>query len=63
MDRVLATKAVVHVDDFAAEPSYTERRNPPMVVAVELGGARTGLVIPMLKDNELIGVFTLMSLH
>ena len=60
MDRVLATKAVVHVEDFAAEPSYTERRNPPMVVAVELGGARTGLVIPMLKDNELIGVFTLM---
>ena len=60
MDRLLAAKAVVHVEDFAAEPSYTARRNPAMVVAVELGGARTGLMIPMSKDNELIGVFSLM---
>ena len=60
MDRLLATKAVVHVQDFAKEASYLKRRNPPMVVAVEQGGARTGLFVPMLKDDALIGAFTLM---
>ena len=29
------------------------------VAAVELGGTRTALVVPMLKENELIGAFTL----
>jgi GAF domain-containing protein len=29
------------------------------VAAVELGGVRTSLSVPMLKENELIGAFTL----
>ena len=42
----------------AAEQAYIEDRDPPAVAAVELGGVRTILAVPMLKDNELIGAFT-----
>src|SRR6516162_8091608 len=31
------------------EPSYTEQRRPEYVAAVELGGVRTLIVVPMLK--------------
>jgi signal transduction histidine kinase len=53
-----ATKTVVHVADLATEEAYTERRDPSYVAAVELGSVRTFLAVPMLKENELIGVFT-----
>ena len=52
--RVARTKQPVHVVDFATERAYIER-NPLAIAAVELGGVRTLLVVPMLKDNELIG--------
>ena len=57
--RMVATKGVVHVADLAADPGYIERRFPATVDAVELGGVRTVLAVPMLKENELIGAFTL----
>jgi class 3 adenylate cyclase/putative methionine-R-sulfoxide reductase with GAF domain len=56
--RVVSSKTVVHVADAAAEPAYIER-NPAIVAAVELGGARTVVFVPMLKDDELVGVFSL----
>jgi GAF domain-containing protein len=52
--RMLATKGVVHIADLALEQAYIER-NPATVAAVELGGVRTYLGVPMLRDNELIG--------
>jgi GAF domain-containing protein len=52
--RMLATKVAVHAADLAAEEGYT-RRNPDFVTAVELGGIRTVLAVPMLKENESIG--------
>jgi GAF domain-containing protein len=51
---MMATKTVVHISDAAKEQGYLERR-PEMVAAVDLGGGRTLLVVPMLKDNEPIG--------
>ena len=54
--RMLATKTTVHVTDVAAEPIYTEERDPAIVTAVEIGGVRTLLAVPMLKESELIGV-------
>ena len=59
LGRMVATKAVVHVVDAAKEPGYAEVRDAPSVAAVELGGVRTALYVPMLKENELVGAFTL----
>ena len=53
--RMVATKAVVQVADLAAEQRYIDRRDPAIVAAVELGGIRTFVAVPMLKENELIG--------
>ena len=52
--RLVVTKQILHVDDVAALPGYLER-DPQIVEPVELGGIRTCLVIPMLKDANLIG--------
>src|SRR5208282_1224807 len=57
--RTIATKTAVHVADLAAEQAYVEQRDPSYVAAVELGGVRTFLAVPMLKENDLIGLFTL----
>jgi GAF domain-containing protein len=53
---LMATKTVVHVADLAAEQGYIERR-PEYVAAVEAGGVRTYVAVPMLNGDELIGVF------
>ena len=56
--RMVATKAVIHVTDLAAEQAYIKDRVSPAVAAVELGGVRTILAVPMLNKSELIGSFT-----
>ena len=48
--RVLQTKQVVQIEDASADQGYTER-DPMRVSAVELGGVRTLLDVPMLKDR------------
>src|SRR5947209_2252627 len=53
---LMATKTVVHVADLAAEQGYIEGRRA-YVTPVESGGVRTFVAVPMLKGNELIGVF------
>ena len=55
---MIATKKAVHTLDLAASASYAEGE-PLAVAAVELGGVRTLLAVPMLKENELTGAFTL----
>jgi GAF domain-containing protein len=55
--QMIRSKAVVHVFDAAANDTYTQRRDPTVVAAVELGGIRSSLVVPMLKDDELVGAF------
>ena len=52
---MLAAKTVLHVEDLAADERYTKRSDPNIIAAVDLGGIRTFLAVPMLKDNELIG--------
>jgi GAF domain-containing protein len=56
--RMLATKAAVHIADVASTQAY-EQRVPETVAAVELGGVRTILGVPMHHEGELIGSFTL----
>ena len=56
--RMQGTKSVVHVADLAAEEAYLER-DPGSVMAVELGGVRSLVVVPMLKAGELIGALAI----
>ena len=56
--RMIATKTFVHVPDLSAYPSYAER-DPWTVSGVELAGVRTLLAVPMLKEEELVGGFTI----
>ena len=51
--RMIRTKTVVHTPDLTAEQSYVEQRDPNMVLAVEVGGVRTSLIVPMLKEDEV----------
>src|SRR5262249_23293224 len=56
--RMATTKQVVHVADVAALQTYAQR-DPRTVAAVELGGIRTLLMVPMLKENDLIGAINI----
>jgi GAF domain-containing protein len=58
LTRVARTKQVAHVHDFSVERAYIER-DPLAVASVELAGVRTLLVVPMLKETELIGAFAI----
>ena len=55
---VAKSKKVQHVPDLRLDQSYIER-DPAAVVLAELAGARTLIVVPILKDNELVGVFAI----
>jgi GAF domain-containing protein len=55
LGRVSATKQVQQVADFRMEQAYLDRE-PGAVELADAAGARTLLSVPMLKDNELIGV-------
>jgi len=52
--RLVDTKKAVHAPDVTAEPAYIDRQ-PRTVTAVELGGFRSMLAVPMLKDGNLVG--------
>ena len=56
--RTVETRQAVHIVDVRTDPAYVEGE-PVFVAAVKLGGFRTILNVPMLKDNELIGVFAI----
>src|SRR5262249_18668981 len=51
LDRMMRSKTLVHTVDAAAE------QNKPM--SARLAGARTHIVVPMLKDDELIGALSI----
>ncbi len=56
--RMAATRSVVHIADLREDPAYLEEPTPQIVAAVEIGGVRTMLAVPMLKENEVVGAFT-----
>ena len=55
--RIAASKQVLQIADMRAEPLYLEN-DPSFVAMVDLAGARTLFVVPMLKENELGPVFS-----
>jgi GAF domain-containing protein/anti-sigma regulatory factor (Ser/Thr protein kinase) len=54
--RMVATKATVHCDDLAAAEHVAQGEAQPLA-AVRLGGIRTCLHVPMLRESELVGAF------
>ena len=56
--QVIRTKQVAHIDDLRAQPPYLEG-DPAVVALADLGGARTVILVPMLKEDELIGVIAI----
>ena len=54
IERLNHTKQVVHIPDLRNHQSYIQR-NERIVPLVETGGARTFVIVPMLKGDELIG--------
>jgi signal transduction histidine kinase len=60
LGRVAITKEVAQTADLRELRSYQVERHPFMVAAVELGGFRTALSVPMLKDNELVGAINIL---
>jgi len=56
--KLIRTKQTVQTADLAATRPYAERV-PAVVDAVELGGVRTVVVVPMLKNNDLVGAIAI----
>jgi GAF domain-containing protein len=56
---MLKANAAIHVADLARDERYIQKRDPEVVAAVELGGIRTFVAVPMLKDEKLIGAVIL----
>ena len=56
--RIARTKQVIQTSDLAASRGY-RKRDPVVVAAVDLGGVRTILGVPMLKEGKLIGAIIL----
>jgi GAF domain-containing protein/CheY-like chemotaxis protein len=55
---VVRTKQVIHIEDLTVTPAY--RGGDPAVTAMaDLGGARTIVLVPMLKEGNLIGTMTI----
>jgi GAF domain-containing protein len=54
LQRIAQTKQPVHVADFRDEPAYL-RGVESVRVLVDLGGARSVLAVPLLKEGELVG--------
>jgi two-component system NtrC family sensor kinase len=57
-DVMRATKKPAHVHDARDSDAYRSG-NPNAVAGVELGGARTVLYVPMIGDDDIVGVINL----
>src|SRR6516164_2943414 len=61
--RMARTKAVIHIADVKTDKSYIERVDPVFSEFVEISRARTDLLVPMLKETELVGAFVIYRLE
>jgi GAF domain-containing protein len=58
LGQTMLTKETVHIPDVVKGRAYAEG-DPGRVATVDLGGVRTALVVPMLKDGDLVGAFVI----
>ena len=56
--RVIQSRQLVHLADYCTDQSYLDR-DPITVAAIELGGIRTLLVVPMIKNDALMGAIVI----
>ena len=52
--QVIRTKQVAHIEDLRTNPAYLEG-DPTIVALSDLAGARTFVIVPMLRGAELVG--------
>jgi signal transduction histidine kinase len=55
---VARTRQVVHIHDLSKSPAYLAG-SPAVVGITDLAGARTIVIVPMLKEDELIGTIAI----
>ena len=60
--RLAETRRLVHVADITSDPGYIKGFRPLRELA-DIGGARTLLLVPMLKHKELVGAFAIYRLE
>ena len=59
MGRLIRTKTLVHIRDLIQDPAYAEGVDQPLIDLVDLGGGRTMLALPVLKDDAVAGAIVL----
>jgi signal transduction histidine kinase len=55
---VARTHEVVHIEDLRTLQAYKEG-SPSVVAMSDIAGARTMLIVPMLRENELVGIIAI----
>ena len=58
LSTIAATHQAVQIEDLRTQPPYLEG-DPTVVAMSDLAGARTLVVVPMLRENELIGAIAI----
>jgi len=58
LGRLAHTRQIVHIADIRMEQAYVEGE-PTFVQLADAGGARTLLLVPMLKEQELVGAISI----
>jgi two-component system, NtrC family, sensor kinase len=56
--QIIRTKRPVQISDIRKMPPYLEG-DPRLVALADVGGARTTLAVPMLKEGNLLGTITI----
>ena len=59
LGQIVQTREVVHIRDVVESRAYSEGDDPGRVATVDLGGVRTAVIVPMLKESELVGAFVI----
>ena len=58
LGQIVQSREVVHIRDVVESRAYSEG-DPGRVATVDLGGVRTAVIVPMLKESELVGAFVI----
>ena len=56
VSRVVSHREVIQIDDISKAPTYGMR---PRIATIKIAKARTLVGVPMLKDNEVVGIIAI----